>query len=135
MTHRAECQCGQLTVESETDPEFTVVCNCTQCQRRSGSAFALAAFFRRADLKISGELKEWTRIGGTGKPLTNHFCPECGTNVFWFPEFRPEHAGVAIGCLTTPAPEPQSAIFLSEKQSWLDFPAHWKHFQRAIADG
>ena len=106
MKHTAHCQCGKLTVESRSDPDFVVVCNCVQCQRRSGSAFALGAFFRKEDMTVPGDLKEWSRPGRSGLPLTNHFCPECGTNVFWAPQMRPDHYGVAVGCLTAPVAEP-----------------------------
>lgn len=135
MQHKALCQCGQLSVECTGDPDFVVVCNCTQCQRRSGSAFALAAFFRRDRTAVEGTQKTWARTGGSGHLLTNHFCPDCGTSVFWENGLRPEHYGIAIGCLTTPPPEPEAVIFLSEKQPWLSFPEGWRQCQRSIAEG
>jgi hypothetical protein len=135
MKHKAHCQCGQFFVESTDDPEFVLVCNCVQCQRRSGSAFALGAFFRREAVNVEGEYKKWTRLGSSGLPLTNHFCPECGTNLFWAPEVRPDHYGVAVGCLTSPVAEPGNTIWTSEKQPWLTFPEHWGRYQRSVADG
>ena len=135
MKHTAHCQCGQLTVECRDDPDFVVACNCIQCQRRSGSAFALGAFFRKDDITVTGHDKEWSRPGRSGLPLTNHFCPDCGTNVFWAPEMRPDHYGVAVGCLTAPVAEPGNAIWLSEKQPWLSVPEHWGHYQKAVSDG
>jgi hypothetical protein len=94
----------------------------------------LAAFFRKEEITVTGQYKEWSRQGGSGLPLTNHFCPECGTSVFWSPEMRSGHYGVAVGCLTTAVAEPGNAIWLSEKQPWLRFPDHWGHYQRSVAD-
>ena len=135
MQHKAQCQCGQLTVEMTTDPDFVLVCNCTQCQRRTGSAFTYAAFFKRDTVGVSGSYKDWTRDTATGNKLTNHFCPDCGTNVFWSPELRPDYHGVAVGCLLTDVPDPTNAIFVSEKVDWLTFPESWRHFQRSVAEG
>ena len=131
MTHKAQCQCGQLTVESPAEPDFVLICNCVECQRRGGSAFAIGAFFRRDSVTVSGEVKTWTRIAVSGKPLTNHFCPECGTNVYWAPEIRPDHYGVAGGCLLTEVPEPSLAIWTDEKVPWLAIPEGWAQHGKA----
>lgn len=136
MPYQAACQCGQLSIDiSAEDPEITVVCNCKQCQRRTGSAFTYAVFFKRVDVTVSGQKKDWTRPTNEGRTLTNHFCPVCGTNVFWSPELRPDFYGVAAGCLTTPSPTPGAAIFVSEKLDWVEFPSDWACFQRSAAEG
>ncbi len=135
MKHKAQCQCGQLVVEATADPDIVGVCNCIECQRRTGSAFAYAAMFRRDKVTISGVKKDWTRDTAAGRKLTNHFCPDCGTTVYWSPEMRPDHHGVAIGCLTTEVPQPTTAIYVSEKVSWLEFPEDWGLYQRSFAEG
>ena len=136
MPHHAACQCGQLSLDiAADDPEIVVVCNCRQCQHRTGSAFTYGVFFRKADVTVNGQTKDWTREANEGRMLTNHFCPDCGTNLFWSPDLRPDHHGVAAGCLTTPAPAPGAAIFVSEKQDWVEFPGDWKLFQRSVAEG
>ena len=132
MAHTAHCQCGQLAVESPEDPAFVVVCNCEQCQRRSGSAFALAAFFPKAAVTVVGDAKTWSRPAASGVPLVNHFCPDCGTTVYWAPGNRPDFFGVAVGCLTAPVQEPANVIWPSEKQPWLTFPEAWGHHQQAL---
>ncbi len=30
--------------------------------------------------------------------LTFHFCPKCGSTVYWFPQFRPGLIAIALGC-------------------------------------
>ena len=136
MPHHAVCQCGQLSLDiAADDPEIVVVCNCQQCQRRTGSAFTHAVFFKRDDVTVTGNKKDWTRPANDGRTLTNHFCPDCGATVYWSPELRPDFHGVAAGCLTTPTPPPKTAIFISEKQDWMEFPADWKLFQRSTAEG
>ena len=132
MSGKATCQCGQLSLTCPGAPEFTVVCNCKQCQVRSGSAFAFAAFFRRDAVTVEGEAKQWARPARSGTDLVNNFCPDCGTSLFWAPGNRPDFYGVAAGCLETAAPEPANVIWLSEKQDWLNFPDHWGHHDEAL---
>jgi hypothetical protein len=33
------CHCGQITFQSEGDPNTVTVCHCTDCQTLTGSAF------------------------------------------------------------------------------------------------
>lgn len=135
MPHHAQCQCGQLSVTASAEPEMMTTCSCTQCQRRTGSAFTWGVFFRRDVFTVTGTAKSWTRDTHDGRTLTNYFCAECGTNVYWEPDLRPEHVGVAGGCVTTELPEPGSTIFTSEKQPWVTFPDHWPRFKRSVAEG
>ena len=40
-TRKASCKCGQLTVTYKgPDPERISLCQCYECQRRTGSAFS-----------------------------------------------------------------------------------------------
>jgi hypothetical protein len=32
------CYCGEITYEADVDPDRVFICNCTDCQRMSGSA-------------------------------------------------------------------------------------------------
>lgn len=120
--HHAECQCGQLVVESDGDPDFVIACNCQACQKRTGSPFGAGMYFQRKDLKISGESKLWSRKADSGRDIGNHFCPNCGTSLYWTLELRPDHMGVAYGCFTTPVPEPKRVVWAEEKHGWVRFP-------------
>lgn len=49
------------------DPARVNMCSCTECQRRSGSAFQLGAFFDESQVKaIEGESSIYPRTGGSG---------------------------------------------------------------------
>jgi len=129
--HHAACQCGALTIDTAADPDFVVLCNCLACQRRTGAPFGVGAYFRRADSVASGAAQVWKRRAESGRELRNHFCPSCGTTVYWTLEMRPDHIGVAIGCFDGPMPEPVRAIWAQHKHAWVTFPAHWKIHDRA----
>ena len=129
MNHKAKCQCGALSISSTQDPDFVIACNCRACQRRTGSAFGVGAYFRKATVAIEGESGEWQRTAPSGRSLSNHFCPKCGSTVFWSLEMRPDHYGVAGGNMVSPLPEPQRAIWTSEKHDWVSFPDDWPKYE------
>jgi hypothetical protein len=120
--HRASCQCGAVRVSSQNDPDFTLVCNCVACQKKTGAAFGGGAFFKLKDVQFSGDAWKYTREADTGRELTNHFCPNCGTTLYWTLEMRPDHVGVASGCFDTKAPRPFRVIWADVKHDWVEFP-------------
>ena len=45
MTRIAHGCCGSLRAEANGEPVLVHVCNCTECQRRTGSVFGVSSFF------------------------------------------------------------------------------------------
>src|SRR5438552_18243247 len=101
MTQRfASCTCGRLRLSCQGAPRRVSMCHCLDCQRRTGSLFGIAAFFERSAVKLVDDTpKIFTRNSVLGKLVTFHFCPECGSTVFWEPERMPKLIGVAVGGL------------------------------------
>ncbi|NND19069.1 MAG: GFA family protein [Silicimonas sp.] len=123
--HHAECQCGRLQVSTDADPDFTLACNCKACQKGTGAPFGAGLYFRKDALDISGRSETCGRVADSGRKVENHFCPDCGTTLFWSLEMRPDHMGVAYGCFETPVPDPIRAIWTQEKHGWVKFPDDW----------
>lgn len=120
--HRASCQCRAVKVASTADPDFSIACNCKACQKKTGAPFAVGAYFKMADVQVGGDTWKWSRQADTGRGLVNHFCPNCGTTVFWTLDMRPDHVGVAAGCFDTTPPTPARVIWAREKHCWVEFP-------------
>jgi hypothetical protein len=52
--------------------------------------------------------------------VTFHFCPDCGSTVFWKPERLPDLTAVAAGAFADPAfPKPTNAVYLETRHSWV----------------
>lgn len=118
MERRACCHCGSLTILCEADPEYVVQCHCRLCQRRTGSAFNLAAWFPSERIQIEGESKSFMRTGDLGFETTFHFCPNCGTNAYW--ESEPGMIGVAVGCFAdADFPSPTVVLYDELRHRWL----------------
>lgn len=128
--HWAHCQCGQLSVRSDAEPDFVIACNCKACQYRTGAPFGAGLYFRKTHLTTGGVSKSWARTTESGRGIVNRFCPECGTTVCWTLDMRPDHVGVAYGCFETPVPEPIRAIWTEAKHDWVTFPKDWHAYPK-----
>jgi hypothetical protein len=77
------CHCGYITFEAEIEPEKTLLCNCTDCQTFSGSAFRVHAFTREDAFRLlSGEPTIYVKTAESGNKRPQAFCPECGTHIY-----------------------------------------------------
>ena len=125
MTTRvASCQCGQLRATCTGEPTRVVVCSCSACQRRSGSPFGESAYFLQAQVTITGDARAYERTSDAGRWFRTHFCPVCGTSLFWHLEAAPEHVGVAVGAFADPAfPPPARAVWTQLQHGWIVLPA------------
>ena len=79
------------------------MCHCAECQRRTGSAFGVQAWFSRDQvLPAEGAVKRYARVADSGRTVNFGFCPECGGTVFWEAELRPDLIAVAVGMFADP---------------------------------
>jgi hypothetical protein len=104
LTRTARCCCGSLRLIATGEPTLVAACHCTECQRRTGAAFGVAAYFEKSQVRPEGEYKIYTRDGQEGRKARMYFCPECGTTVYWDADFLPTHIGVAVGTFLDPSP-------------------------------
>jgi hypothetical protein len=120
----AQCHCGALRLRCEGDPVKVSLCHCRDCQRRTGSAFSIAAFFPRdAVTVIGGTAKRFTRGSASGHEVAFCFCPDCGTNLWWEPARLPGLIGVASGAFADPAfPMPEQAVWCVDRHPWVALP-------------
>jgi hypothetical protein len=134
-TRKATCNCGQLRLTHEgPDPERRSLCQCYECQRRTGSVFSVQARIPREQVTIEGQSTTWTFPSDSGKPVTfapataggatYHFCPECGSTVYWDISAAPDVLGVAIGAFTDPTfPPPMISGFEAYGAAWAMNPS------------
>ena len=124
MTREAKCCCGACAIQVKGEPAINAVCHCRNCQRRTGSVFGSTAFFARSQIvSVEGKDRTFRRAGDSGRFLTFHFCPACGSNLFWESESDSERICVAVGTFADPAfPMPARTIWTENQHEWLPFP-------------
>lgn len=121
MERIASCSCEQLTITVKNDAKFVIACSCTKCQKRTGSVLGVVAYF--ADTNViakAGVFKTFEKMSDKGTTTIRHFCPECGTSVYWQSEFLPQHTGVGVGSFADATfPMPQMSAWEEHKHPWL----------------
>ena len=139
-TRVASCNCGQLRVTcTGPDPDRVVMCNCYLCQKQTGSPFSLQARFPNEQVKIEGKSTAWkfpiegakpttfrTCAGSDGIAtnsaadlVTSHFCPVCGSTVYYFRKSDPARTGVRVGAFADPTfPPPMGSGFEEYAHPW-----------------
>ena len=129
-TRKASCNCGQLSVTYEgPDPARISLCQCYECQKRTGSVLAVQARLPIEHVTIEGQSRTWTFPSDSGKTVTfrscdsggaaYHFCPECGSTVYWDISVAPDVIGVAVGGFIDPTfPPPMISGFEEYRFPW-----------------
>ena len=127
----ATCACGKASITVSAMPTLVGVCNCTNCKRRTGSAFGISAYFERsAVVRQEGT----TAVYGfhheeMGHDQERHFCSSCGTTLFWYVSSMPSSIGIAGGCFEEDAlPEPDSSYRDKQRLPWVSLPSKWRRY-------
>lgn len=119
IEREATCACGQLMAVCRGEPAKISLCHCADCQRRTGSAFGIAAFFRKQDMTASGESHVFNRGADSGFDIDFHFCPRCGSTLFWYPARMADFVAVAPGGFGDPDfPAPEQAVYVHRAMPW-----------------
>src|SRR5262245_30274650 len=114
------CLCGAVRYSAEADPTSATVCHCRDCQKFTGSAFAALVMVPKEKLTISGSLKTFSSVGGSGNPILRQFCPECGSSIAEEPAGRPGMVILNIGTFDDPAVvRPGREIFRDAALPWV----------------
>ena len=134
-TRTASCNCGQLSVTYDgPDPDRISLCQCYECQKRTGSVLSVQARLPSGSVTIEGKSTTWAfpeeassrstfRSCDSGG-ATYHFCPECGSTVYWDISVAPDVIGVAIGGFTDPTfPPPMISGFEAYGHPWAMNPS------------
>ncbi len=119
----ASCACGQLRIACRGEPDLISACHCLDCQRRTGSTYGIAAFYRRGAVSPEGRAATYRRTADSGFAIAFHFCPDCGSTVYWEPDRKPDAVAVAVGCFADPSfPAPTQAVWDERRHPWVMLP-------------
>jgi hypothetical protein len=124
-TRVAACHCGQLHLIVEGEPFAVSICHCLACQRRTGSAFGMQAGYKADQVEIKGRYSDYSRISDEAdqKEHVFHFCPECGSQVFYTEPDEEDLIVVSIGAFADPSfPPPTESGYDSRRHLWIGLP-------------
>jgi hypothetical protein len=124
-TREAACHCGQLRLEVDGEPFAVSICNCLACQRRTGSAFGMQAGFKADQVQVAGRFADYSRISDEAdrKEHVFHFCPECGSQVFYTEPTEPDLVVVSVGSFADRSfPPPTESGYDNRRHPWVTLP-------------
>lgn len=124
-TRDAACHCGQLRLEVTGDPFVVSLCHCLACQRRTGSAFGMQAGFRADQVQVAGRFSDYSRISDEedAREHAFHFCPDCGSSVFYTEPDEPDLIVVSVGSFADPSfPPPTESGYDHRRHAWVALP-------------
>jgi hypothetical protein len=114
------CSCGAIRYRITSFPQLLVACHCADCQRASGSAFALNMPVSTSGFAIvDGQPKGWQHRSPSGADVASWFCAECGARLYGSRQGRPQSVIVRSGTLDdTGWLVPVGHIFMDSAQPW-----------------
>jgi hypothetical protein len=90
--------------------------------------FGAQAVFPRGAVAISGNNKEYVRIGDEGTRITFRFCPECGATVYY--TLNEDFVVIPVGAFADPSfPAPSVSVYEERMHKWVAMPAAIEHMQ------
>lgn len=103
-TFTGRCHCGRLQYTASAPVEKTSTCDCVGCRKATGTFSAPFVTVKRDRFETTtGEPKAYR--GRSGKACdahgTYHFCPHCGTQVYWLGD-RGDTVDLFAGTLDDP---------------------------------
>ncbi len=123
--YTGRCLCGATRFRVNEEPLTLYACHCTDCQKRSGSAFGLSPWVSRAAIEVTqGEAALHVSSFGDGRVRHGRVCAQCGTRLWSEPPDRPERAIVRPGTLDdTSWLRPVAHLWTRSAQPWFALPA------------
>ena len=118
------CLCGAVRYKITGEPQFGGKCYCEDCRKTSGTGHVAVLAVGEDGVEVKGTLSKFAKTGSSGQPITRHFCPTCGSQVYVIAAAMPSTVMVRASTLDDPSAfESQMSIFVSRAPAWDRPPA------------
>ena len=124
------CECGKVRYRLAPEPIFVNCCHCRQCQKLSGSAFALNAMIEADRVELTSGRNGLTEEQGVAR------CAGCAT-LLWatHPMFGAGILFVRVGTLDEGERLPPDAhFFVRSRHPWMPVPEGVRTFETLPGD-
>jgi hypothetical protein len=130
-----QCLCGAVRYRVDAEPLGVYTCHCTDCQRRTGSAFAFTVVVRRAALQLlAGTTVRYFAELPDGRVKQGQMCAACGTRL-WGDAKDASIVALTHGSLDQPTGlTPVAHLYTRSAQPWFPLPADARHYETQPAE-
>jgi hypothetical protein len=125
------CECGAVRYQMTATPIFVNCCHCRQCQRLTGSAFAMNAMIEGARVDVREGRGALEKVQGDATR-----CRECGV-LLWatLPMFGEGMLFLRVGTLDEGERlRPDAHFFARSKHPWVSLPPNAPVFETLPSD-
>jgi hypothetical protein len=113
------CHCGKISYEAEIDPQYVVICHCTDCQTISGAPYRVSVPVKAETFKLSGTPKTYVKTAESGTKRVLAFCADCGTGLYSTKLDDTNLLNLRVGAMT------QRAQLTPRRQGWCRSAMPW----------
>lgn len=117
--YSGSCLCGSVTYTCHTDPKFSILCQCWQCQKITGSGHSAQFAVDATETKINGTVKNYLLQSDAGNTVESAFCPQCGNPIYKTTSMMPDTYVFHASTLDKAAEfNPQMVVYSGSAQPW-----------------
>jgi hypothetical protein len=114
------CHCGRISYEAEVNPDFVVICHCTDCQTNSGAPYRPNVPVLLENFRLKGEPRTYVKTGGSGAKARLSFCGDCGSALFSTKAEGATHHNLRLGAIRQRAQlVPKAQYFCRSAMPWV----------------
>ncbi len=130
------CTCGAIRYRAGEEPLTLYACHCMDCQRYSGTSFALSLVVRRRSFEVvRGTPHGYEVTVADGHVRRGKFCGDCATRLLGEPLRLPDIIVIRPGTLDdTSWLDPVAHLWTRSAQPWVQIPANATAFETQPAD-
>jgi len=125
------CCCRAVRYRLLAEPMFVHCCHCTDCQRHTGSAFAINALIETSRIELlAGAPEPVSMPTESGRPHDIYRCPTCKVAVWSDYGRRPALRFVRVSTLDDQhAIQPDVHIYVRSRVPWVRLPEGARTFE------
>ncbi len=89
----------------------------------------MQARFSSDNVNIDGPSKKYVRTADSGNRITFHFCPDCGSTMYYQLGDALDMIAIPVGAFADPGfPPPQFSVYETRQHTWVVLPDNMEHF-------
>lgn len=113
------CTCGAIQYEVSAAAEFSMICQCRQCQRITGTGHAVQFAAAVDSVVVKGTVKYYELKADDGATVSSGFCENCGNPVLKKSSNYPQYLMFHVATLNDPSLyKPQMVVYSQRQQPW-----------------
>jgi len=115
-----KCHCGTISYEAEINPDYVIVCHCSDCQTISGGPYRANVPVKFEKFVLTGSPKIYVKTADSGNRVALAFCGDCGSALYSSRETGATFLNLRLGAVTQRAElAPKAQYYCRSAMPWV----------------